>query len=107
MMSFGLFPRELRKKDSLCNSTLKAFFLQGHPQAQAWDDELSRARFEFRWYDQFHLSLDPVTARTFHDATLPQEPAKANFNLVVKYASDFAFHLLCIWILSARASIFQ
>ena len=44
--------------------------------AQAWDDELSRARFEFRWYDQFHLSLDPVTARTFHDATLPQEPAK-------------------------------
>ena len=50
--------------------------LQGHPQAQAWDDELSRARFEFRWYDQFHLSLDPVTARTFHDATLPQEPAK-------------------------------
>lgn len=50
--------------------------MQGHPRAQAWDDELSRARFEFRWYDQFHLSLDPVTARTFHDATLPQEPAK-------------------------------
>lgn len=50
--------------------------MQGHPGAQAWDDELSRARFEFRWYDQFHLSLDPVTARTFHDATLPQEPAK-------------------------------
>lgn len=49
---------------------------KGHPGAQAWDDELSRARFEFRWYDQFHLSLDPVTARTFHDATLPQEPAK-------------------------------
>jgi phosphomethylpyrimidine synthase len=47
-----------------------------HPAAQAWDDELSRARFEFRWYDQFHLSLDPVTARTMHDATLPQEPAK-------------------------------
>ena len=44
--------------------------------AQKWDDELSRARFEFRWYDQFHLSLDPVTARTYHDATLPQEPAK-------------------------------
>lgn len=50
--------------------------MQCHPKAQAWDDELSRARFEFRWYDQFHLSLDPVTARTFHDATLPQEPAK-------------------------------
>jgi phosphomethylpyrimidine synthase len=47
-----------------------------HPAAQAWDDELSRARFEFRWYDQFNLSLDPVTARTMHDATLPQEPAK-------------------------------
>ena len=52
--------------------------VQGHPAAQAWDDELSRARFEFRWYDQFNLSLDPVTARTFHDATLPQEPAKVS-----------------------------
>ena len=50
--------------------------VQCHPAAQAWDDELSRARFEFRWYDQFHLSLDPVTARSFHDATLPAEPAK-------------------------------
>jgi Radical SAM ThiC family len=50
--------------------------MQSHPAAQAWDDELSRARFEFRWYDQFNLSLDPVTARTMHDATLPQEPAK-------------------------------
>ena len=50
--------------------------MQCHPAAQAWDDELSRARFEFRWYDQFHLSLDPVTARSFHDATLPAEPAK-------------------------------
>ena len=50
--------------------------MQQHPAAQAWDDELSRARFEFRWYDQFNLSLDPVTARTMHDATLPQEPAK-------------------------------
>lgn len=47
-----------------------------HPGAQAWDDELSKARFEFRWYDQFNLSLDPVTARMFHDSTLPQEPAK-------------------------------
>ena len=50
--------------------------LQGHPYAQEWDDALSKARFEFRWYDQFNLSLDPVTARLFHDATLPQEPAK-------------------------------
>ena len=50
--------------------------MQGHPYAQEWDDALSKARFEFRWYDQFNLSLDPVTARLFHDATLPQEPAK-------------------------------
>lgn len=49
---------------------------KGHPQAQRRDDELSWARFEFRWLDQFNLSLDPVTARAFHDATLPQEPAK-------------------------------
>lgn len=55
---------------------LLATCLQGHPMAQKWDDELSRARFSFRWYDQFNLSLDPVTARTYHDATLPQEPAK-------------------------------
>ncbi|KAI7843583.1 hypothetical protein COHA_002825 [Chlorella ohadii] len=49
---------------------------KGHPSAQRRDDELSWARFEFRWADQFNLSLDPVTARSFHDATLPQEPAK-------------------------------
>ncbi len=49
---------------------------KGHPGAQAWDDALSRARFEFRWEDQFNLSLDPVTARSYHDATLPSEPAK-------------------------------
>ncbi|HXW07303.1 MAG TPA: phosphomethylpyrimidine synthase ThiC, partial [Vicinamibacterales bacterium] len=49
---------------------------KGHPRAQAWDDALSRARFEFRWEDQFNLSLDPVTARAFHDATLPAEGAK-------------------------------
>lgn len=49
---------------------------KGHPAAQRRDDELSWARFEFRWADQFNLSLDPVTARSFHDATLPQEPAK-------------------------------
>lgn len=52
--------------------------------AQKWDDELSRARFSFRWYDQFNLSLDPVTARTFHDATLPQEPAKVRPVAAVK-----------------------
>ncbi|KAK9820463.1 hypothetical protein WJX72_010613 [[Myrmecia] bisecta] len=49
---------------------------KGHPFAQEWDNALSKARFEFRWYDQFNLSLDPVTARLYHDATLPQEPAK-------------------------------
>jgi phosphomethylpyrimidine synthase len=49
---------------------------KGHPGAQAWDDALSKARFEFRWQDQFDLSLDPDTARAFHDETLPAEPAK-------------------------------
>jgi phosphomethylpyrimidine synthase len=49
---------------------------KGHPDAQAWDDALSRARFEFRWEDQFNLSLDPETARAYHDETLPAEPAK-------------------------------
>jgi phosphomethylpyrimidine synthase len=50
---------------------------KGHPHAQARDDALSTARFEFRWYDQFALSLDPDTARQFHDETLPAEPAKS------------------------------
>ena len=49
---------------------------KGHPGAQAWDDALSTARFEFRWEDQFNLALDPETARAYHDATLPAEPAK-------------------------------
>ncbi len=49
---------------------------KGHPRAQAWDDALSKARFEFRWDDQFNLSLDPVTARAFHDQTLPADGAK-------------------------------
>jgi len=49
---------------------------KGHPGAQARDDVLSKARFEFRWEDQFNLSFDPVTARAFHDETLPQEGAK-------------------------------
>jgi phosphomethylpyrimidine synthase len=49
---------------------------KGHPGAQDWDDALSKARFEFRWTDQFNLSLDPDTARSFHDETLPAEPAK-------------------------------
>ena len=49
---------------------------KGHPRAQEWDDALSKARFEFRWADQFELSLDPDTARSYHDETLPAEPAK-------------------------------
>jgi len=49
---------------------------KGHPGAQAWDDALSHARFEFRWNDQFHLALDPDTAISYHDETLPAEPAK-------------------------------
>lgn len=49
---------------------------KGHPRAQERDDALSKARFEFRWHDQFALSLDPDTAREYHDETLPAEPAK-------------------------------
>ena len=49
---------------------------KGHPGAQAWDDALSRARFEFRWEDQFNLGLDPETARQYHDETLPKEAHK-------------------------------
>ena len=50
---------------------------KGHPGAQYRDNALSKARFEIRWEDQFNLSLDPVTAREFHDETLPQEGAKS------------------------------
>ncbi|MCW2692773.1 MAG: thiamine biosynthesis protein ThiC [Mycobacterium sp.] len=49
---------------------------KGHPGAQAWDDALSDARFDFRWEDQFNLSLDPTTARGLHDETLPAGAAK-------------------------------
>jgi len=49
---------------------------KGHPAAQYRDNALSKARFEFRWEDQFNLSLDPVTAKSYHDETLPQEGAK-------------------------------
>ncbi|MGA8535324.1 MAG: phosphomethylpyrimidine synthase ThiC [Candidatus Tumulicola sp.] len=49
---------------------------KGHPRARHWDDVLSKARFEFRWEDQFDLSLDPETAREFHDETLPAPGAK-------------------------------
>ena len=49
---------------------------KGHPAARVRDDALSRARFDFRWDDQFNLSLDPDTARTYHDATLPKDAHK-------------------------------
>ena len=49
---------------------------KGHPGARARDDALSKARFEFRWEDQFNLGLDPDTARAFHDETLPKDSAK-------------------------------
>ncbi|PYN00230.1 MAG: phosphomethylpyrimidine synthase ThiC [Candidatus Rokuibacteriota bacterium] len=49
---------------------------KGHPRAREWDDALSKARFEFRWEDQFNLSMDPETAREFHDETLPADGAK-------------------------------
>ena len=49
---------------------------KGHPMAQQWDDALSKARFEFRWEDQFNLALDPETARDYHDETLPAQGAK-------------------------------
>lgn len=58
---------------------------KGHPGAQHRDDAMSKARFEFRWEDQFNLSLDPDTAREFHDETLPSENAKvAHFLLNVR-----------------------
>jgi phosphomethylpyrimidine synthase len=49
---------------------------KGHPGARYWDDALSQARFEFRWQDQFNLALDPHTAQSYHDETLPKDSAK-------------------------------
>jgi phosphomethylpyrimidine synthase len=49
---------------------------KGHPGARHWDDVLSKARFEFRWADQFNLALDPETAQKYHDETLPAQGAK-------------------------------
>ena len=49
---------------------------KGHPSARLWDDAMSKARFEFRWHDQFALALDPETAQAFHDETLPADGAK-------------------------------
>jgi hypothetical protein len=49
---------------------------KGHPRARQWDDALSKARIEFLWEDQLNLALDPLTARPYHDGTLPAEDAK-------------------------------
>jgi phosphomethylpyrimidine synthase len=49
---------------------------KGYPGAQMWDNAVSKARFEFRWEDQFRLAIDPDTAMTYHDETLPKENAK-------------------------------
>jgi phosphomethylpyrimidine synthase len=49
---------------------------KGHPGARARDEALSKARFEFRWQDQFHLGLDPERAQAFHDETLPKDAHK-------------------------------
>jgi phosphomethylpyrimidine synthase len=49
---------------------------KGHPGAQEWDDQLSKARFTFRWEDQFNLAMDPGIARDYHDETLPADAAK-------------------------------
>jgi len=61
---------------------------KGHPAAQIRDDALSRARFEFRWVDQFNLSLDPETARQFHDETLPKEAHKVAHFCSMKITQD-------------------
>jgi len=49
---------------------------KGHPGAQVWDNAMSKARFEFRWIDQFNLAIDPDTAKAYHDETLPKDSAK-------------------------------
>jgi phosphomethylpyrimidine synthase len=72
-------PDKLDVKDGVIAYKIAAHaadLAKGHPGAQLRDDALSKARFEFRWQDQFNLSLDPETARSMHDETLPQEGAK-------------------------------
>jgi phosphomethylpyrimidine synthase len=72
-------PRKKDVKDGVIAHKIAAHaadLAKGHPGARTLDDALSKARFEFRWEDQFNLSLDPDTAREFHDETLPQNTAK-------------------------------
>ena len=71
---------------------------KGHPGAQVRDNALSKARFEFRWEDQFNLGLDPDRAREFHDATLPKESAK-----IAHFCSMCGPHFCSMKIISGRA----
>ena len=61
---------------------------KGHPGAQIRDNALSKARFEFRWDDQFNLGLDPDKAREFHDETLPRDSAKVAHFCSMKITQD-------------------
>jgi phosphomethylpyrimidine synthase len=72
-------PNKVDVKDGIMAYKIAAHaadLAKGHPGAQIRDNALSKARFEFRWEDQFNLGLDPDKAREFHDETLPQEGAK-------------------------------
>ena len=68
--------------------TLPSYLAKCHPGAQYRDNALSKAHFEFRWEDQFNLSLDPITARSFHDETLPQNGAKTAHFCSMKISED-------------------
>jgi len=73
-------PNKKDVKDGIITYKLAAHaadLAKGHPGAQVRDNALSKARFEFRWDDQFNLSLDPDTARSMHDETLPKEAHKS------------------------------
>ena len=70
---------EIKVKDGIITYKIAAHaadLAKGHPGAQIRDNALSKARFEFRWDDQFNLGLDPDTAREFHDETLPKQSMK-------------------------------
>ena len=72
--------RPRRRQDGVITYKIAAHaadLAKGHPGAQIRDDALSKARFEFRWDDQFNLGLDPDTARDFHDETLPKGPPRS------------------------------
>ncbi len=74
---FGLPKKDV--KDGVITYKLAAHaadLAKGHPSAQIRDNAVSKARFEFRWEDQFNLALDPIIAKEFHDETLPAEGAK-------------------------------